>query len=106
MSAMFAQRSIGSLVSLDVTCRHAQWMLKSRHTRDWCVQSWSLVVQFGTPKLLLQDELEKMQKRAARFVTVNYTYETGNMTGILEQRRWKCLKKRRKDNILLILYKV
>ena len=34
--------------------------------------------------ILPQDELEKVQKRAARFVTGNYVdYETGSMTGIL-----------------------
>ena len=31
----------------------------------------------------LQEELEKVQNRAARFVTRNYVYETGSMTGIL-----------------------
>ena len=29
----------------------------------------------------LHDELEKVQNRAARFVTRNYVYETGSMTG-------------------------
>ena len=33
----------------------------------------------------LNDELENVQKRAARFVTRNYSYETGSMTGILEE---------------------
>ena len=33
----------------------------------------------------LKDELENVQKRAARFVTRNYSYETGSMTGILEE---------------------
>ena len=33
----------------------------------------------------LQEELEKVQNRAARFVTRNYTFEEGSMTGILEQ---------------------
>ena len=33
----------------------------------------------------LQEELESMQKRAARFVTGNYNYETVSMTGILGQ---------------------
>ena len=28
----------------------------------------------------LNDELENVQKRAARFVTRNYSYETGSMT--------------------------
>ena len=46
-----------------------------------------------------------MQKRAARFVTGNYNYETGSMTGILGQLKWESLKKRRKDNRLILLYK-
>ena len=53
----------------------------------------------------LQDELEKVQNRAARFVTLNYVFETGSMTGILGQLKWESLKKRRKDNRLILLYK-
>ena len=51
--------------------------------------------------ILLQDELEKVRKRASRFVTGNDTYETGSMTGILEQLKWKSLKKRWKDSRLI-----
>ena len=32
-------------------------------------------------------------------------YETGRMTGILGQLKWEPLKKRRKDNRLILLYK-
>ena len=46
-----------------------------------------------------------MQKRVARFVTGNYKYETGSMTGILGQLKWESLKKTRKDNRLILLYK-
>ena len=46
-----------------------------------------------------------MQKRAARFVTGNYTYETGSMAGILEQLKWESLNKRREDSRLIMLYK-
>ena len=53
----------------------------------------------------LQRELEKVQNRAARFVTRNYVYETGSMTGILGQLIWESLKKRRKDSRLILLYK-
>ena len=53
----------------------------------------------------LQDELEKVQTRAARFVTGNYTYETRGITCILEQLKWESLKKRRKDSRLTMLYK-
>ena len=31
------------------------------------------------PGVVLQEELESVQKRAARFVTGNYDYETGSM---------------------------
>ena len=53
------------------------------------------------PGVVLQEELESVQKRAARFVTGNYNYETGSMTGILGQLKWE----RRKDNRLILLYK-
>ena len=33
----------------------------------------------------LKEELERVQNCAARFVTRNYVYETGSMTGILGQ---------------------
>ena len=56
------------------------------------------VLEYGSSvwdpsSILLQEELEKVQKRAARFVTGNYIYETGRMTGILEQLKWESLKK-------------
>ena len=57
------------------------------------------------PGVVLQEELESVQKRAARFVTGNYNYETWSMTGILGQLKWESLKKRRKDNRLILLYK-
>ena len=53
----------------------------------------------------LNDKLENVQKRAARFVTRNYSYETGSMTGILEELKWETLQKRRKDNRLILMYK-
>ena len=53
----------------------------------------------------LQEELEKVQNCAARFVTRNYVNETGSMTGILGQLKWESLKKRRKDYRLIFLYK-
>ena len=59
----------------------------------------------GTQSILLQDELEMVQKRAARFVRGTYVYETGSMTGILKQLKWESLKKRRKDSRLKMLHK-
>ena len=53
----------------------------------------------------LQNGLGKVQNRSARFVTGNYNFETGNMTGILEHLKWESLKKRRRDSRLILLYK-
>ena len=38
-------------------------------------------------------------------MTRYYVYETGSMTGILGQLTWESLKKRRKDNKLILIYK-
>ena len=38
-------------------------------------------------------------------MTRNYSYETGSMTGILEELKLETLQKRRKDNRLILLYK-
>ena len=57
------------------------------------------------PGVVRQKELESVQKRAARFVTGNYNYETGSMTCIPGQLKWESLKKRRIDNRLILLYK-
>ena len=38
-------------------------------------------------------------------MTRNYLYETGDISGILGQLKWESLKKRRKDNRLILLYK-
>ena len=58
------------------------------------------------PSVVLQEELESVQKRAARFVTGNYNYETGIMTGIFGQLKWESLQKRRKDSKLILLLTV
>ena len=50
------------------------------------------------PAVVLQEELERVQKHAARIVMGNYNYETGIMTGSLGQLKWESLKKRREDN--------
>ena len=39
------------------------------------------------------------------FVTANYNFETGSMTGILKYLKWASLKKRRRDSRLILLYK-
>ena len=55
--------------------------------------------------IVVQEELEKVQNRAARFVTRNYNFETGSMTSILEQLGWESLHKRRKGSQHILLFK-
>ena len=50
-------------------------------------------------------KFEKVQNRAARFVTGNYNFETGSMTSILEQLGWESLHKRCKGSKLILLFK-
>ena len=49
----------------------------------------------------LQNEHEKVQNLAARFVTGNCNFKTGS---ILEHLKWESLKKRRRDSRLILLY--
>ena len=53
----------------------------------------------------LQEKLETVQNRAARFVTGNYVFETENITNILGQLKRESFKKRRNDSRLILLYK-
>ena len=55
--------------------------------------------------VVLQGELESVQKRPVRLVTGNYNYETWSMPDILGHLKRISLKIRRKDNRLILLYK-
>ena len=48
----------------------------------------------------------RIRKRAKAHSQIrDYSYETGSVTGIYGQLKWESLKKRRKDNRLILLYK-
>lgn len=54
----------------------------------------------------LQDKLERVQKRAARYITGNYhDYEEGSMTSILKSLELPTLQSRRKHSRLTLFYK-
>ena len=68
------------------------------------------ILEYASPvwdphEIVVQEELGKVQNRAARFVTGNYNFETGSMTSILEQLGWESLHKRRKGSKLILLFK-
>ena len=48
----------------------------------------------------LNGKLENVQKRAARFMTRNYSRETGSMTGIFEELKWEILQLRKGGMII------
>ena len=86
-----ANRSLGFLRRTLFSCPQdvKEAVYKVIHVHEY----GSSVLDPHTQKL--QDELEKVQNRAARFVTRNHVYETRSMTGILGQLKWESLKKRR-----------
>ena len=51
--------------------------------------------------MVLQQEIKKVQNRAAKFVTSNMEYDWN--TG--KKLKWESLKKRRRDSRLILLYK-
>ena len=93
-SAMSAQRLIGPLPFLDMIFSACPQDVKESAYKGLVHP----VLEYGSSvwdpsSILFQEELEEVQKRVARFVTGNYIYETGSITGILEQQKWKSLKK-------------
>ena len=52
-----------------------------------------------------QKQLEMVQRRAARYVCNNYSYEPGSVTAMLNQLGWRSLEQRRADIRLTFLYK-
>ena len=76
MSATFAQRLIGPLASLNVTWRRVSIQRTSASRLEYGSSVWD------SKSMLLQDELEMVQERAARFVTGNSIYETRSITSI------------------------
>ena len=48
----------------------------------------------------LNSKLENVLKRAARFMTRNYSRETGSMTGIFEELKWEILQLRKGGRII------
>ena len=99
-----ANRTLGflrrNLYSCPQEVKEAAYKGLVRPVLDYASSVWD------PPDVDFQEELESMQKRgAARFVTGNYNYGTGSMTGILGQLKWESLKKRRKGSRLILLYK-
>ena len=45
-------------------------------------------------------KLENVLKRAARFMTRNYSHEAGSMTGIFEELKWEILQLRKGGRII------
>ena len=48
----------------------------------------------------LNGKLESVPKRAARFMTRNYSLEIGGMTGIFEELKWEILLLRKGGRII------
>jgi hypothetical protein len=59
------------------------------------------------PKLASDiQKIEMVQRRAARFVTGSYKRTPGTVTNILQQLNWPSLEQRRKEQRIIIMYKI
>ena len=77
-------------------------MKKRWHIRDLFGPFWNMTAVYAIPKAwFFNKESKKVHNRAARFVTSNYCFETGSMTGILDKLKWESRKKRMKDSRLI-----
>ena len=103
MSAIVALRTLGfmrrNLYSCPKEIKEAAYKGLVRPVLEYSGSIWD------PSGVGLQNELEKVQNRAAKFMTGNYNFETGSMTGILEHLKWESLKTRRRDSRLILLYK-
>ena len=70
--------------------KHSGWVIKYFHKK---LSRGNNLCTSGPHCVGLTYELENVQKRAARFVTRNYTFEEGSMTGILAELKWKTVQK-------------
>ena len=98
------------VIFLIFQCRYAPRILrKLKDVKEAAYKGleWP-ILEYASPVwdphgIVVQEELEKVQNRAARFVTGNYNFETGSVTSILEQLGWESLHKRRKGSKLIAI---
>ena len=100
------KQCLHNLVSLDVTYRHAFQDVKETAYKGLVRQILEYTSPVWDPHgIVVQEELEKFQNRAARFVSGNYNIETGSVISMLEQLGWESLHMRRKGSKLILLFK-
>ena len=81
------------------------------HVKDKCYKAFIRpVLEYGScvwdPHCQNQiDEIEKVQKNAARFVTNNYSFKTGNTKINMKKLRWIPLEEQRARNKVTFLFK-
>ena len=51
-------------------------------------------------------QLEKVQRRAARFVKGKYRWDDGSVSAMISELKWLTLERRRRDKRLALMYKI
>ena len=89
-----------NLSTCDRRVKEAAYLGLVRPLLEYASQAWDPYTDN------LSNEIEKIQRRTARFVTSYYqNYELGSVTKLLEELGWKSLKNRRKVDRLCLLKK-
>ena len=98
-----AQRSLGfvrrNLSSAPRPVKTQMYETRVRPHLEYASSAWDPHTQSNIKAL------EMVQRRAARFVTGNYSREPGTVTGIISDLQWPPLQSRRQISRLCLLYK-
>ena len=91
------------LVYLGGTCPAVMGLLNLQLILPWFVHSWNIATQSGIQQSN-KDTIEKVQRRAARFVSNDYSRKS-SVTKMLTQLEWDTLETRRTRARLHLIYK-
>ena len=96
----YSSKGCAVFLSCDRRVKEATYLGLVRPLLEYASQAWDPCTDN------LSNEIEKIQRRAARFVTSDYqNYELGSVTKLLKDLGWKSLKSRREVDRLCLLKK-
>jgi len=80
--------------------KNMDWYQVTRPTVEYATIVW------GPHYTTQVNNIEQVQRRAARFVDNNYSWKEGSPTEIMERYNWQSLQKRRADTRVIFMYKI
>ena len=97
-------------LSCRTCCVISKYMLYTCHCATKTIPRYSIFIEYAAAvwdpyTKENQHKLDKVQRRAARYVCNNYMREEGCVTAMLHELGWRSKQRRRADIRLVFLYK-